>query len=74
MELHDAEEAIGMRRILTHDMRMKRNSQTMEDTFWTFTDFHRVMRAQLAPPYGHFINCRHKPRNLLYPATFSNTL
>ena len=53
---------------------MKRNPQTMEDTFWIFTDFHRVMRAQLAPPHGHFINCRQKPRNLLYAATFSNIL
>ena len=46
MELHDAEEAIGMREILAHDMRMKKNPQTQEGTFWIFTDFHEVMRVQ----------------------------
>ena len=46
MELYDAEEAIGMRKILAHDMRMEKNPQTKEDTSWVFTDFHGVMRAQ----------------------------
>ena len=46
MELHDAKEAIGMRKILAHDMRMKKNPQTKEGTFWIFTDFHGVMRVQ----------------------------
>ena len=46
MQLHDAEEAIGMRKILAHDMKMKKNPQTKEDTFWIFTDFHEVMRVQ----------------------------
>ena len=46
MELHDAEEAIRMRKILAHDMRMKKNPQTKEDTFWIFKDFHGVMRVQ----------------------------
>ena len=41
MELHDAEEALGMRKILAH-----KNPQTMEDTFWIFKDFHGVMRVQ----------------------------
>ena len=46
MELYDAEEAIGMRKILAHDMRMEKNPQTKEDTSWVFTDFHGVMRAK----------------------------
>ena len=46
MELHDAEEAIGITKILAHDMRMKKNPQTKDDTFWIFTDFHGVMPAQ----------------------------
>ena len=46
MELHDAEEAMGMRKILAHNIRMKRNLQTKKDTFWIFTDFHGVMRVQ----------------------------
>ena len=46
MELHDVEEATGMRKILAHDMRMKKNPQNKEDTFWIFTDFHGVMRVQ----------------------------
>ena len=45
MQLHDAEEAIGMRKILAHDMKMKKNPQTKEDTFWIFTDFQGVMRV-----------------------------
>ena len=46
MELHDAEEATEMRKILAHDMRMNKNPQTTEDTFWIFRDYHRVMRVQ----------------------------
>ena len=46
MELHDAERAIGMRKILAHSVRMKNNPQTNEDTFWIFTDFHGVMGVQ----------------------------
>ena len=46
MQLHDAEEAIGMRKILAHDMKMKKNPQTKEDTFWIFTDFHGFIRIQ----------------------------
>ena len=33
MELHDAEETIVMRKILAHNMKMKKNPQTKEDTF-----------------------------------------
>ena len=46
MGLHDAKEANGMRKILAHDVRMKKNPQTKEDTLWIFTDFHGVMRVQ----------------------------
>ena len=46
MELHDAEEATEMRKILAHDMRMNKNPQTKEDTFWIFRDYHRFMRVQ----------------------------
>ena len=50
MELQDAEEAMGIRKILAHDIRMKKNPQTKKDTFWIFTDFH-----------GNFINCVANP-------------
>ena len=36
MDLHDAEKAMGIRKILAHDNRMKKNPQTKEDTFWGF--------------------------------------
>ena len=39
MELHDAQEAMGIRKILAHDIRMKKNPQTKEDTFWIFKEF-----------------------------------
>ena len=44
-------------KILPHDIRMQKNPQTKEDTFWIFTDFHGVMwtKVQLAPPHGNFI-------------------
>ena len=45
MELHDAEESMGIRKILAHDIRMKKNPQTKEDTFWIM-DFYGVMRVQ----------------------------
>ena len=34
MELHDAEESMAIRKILAHDIRIKKNPQTKEDTFW----------------------------------------
>ena len=33
--MDDAEEVMGMRKI-AHDIRMKKNPQSKEDTFWTF--------------------------------------
>ena len=41
----NAEEAMGMRKILVHDIRIKKNPQT-KDTFWIFTDFHGVLRVE----------------------------
>ena len=45
MELHDAEEAIGMRKILAHDMRMK----TLSGFVQTFMEL-CGSKVQLAPP------------------------
>ena len=44
MELHDKEEPMTIRRTLVHDIRMKKNPQTKEDTFW-IADFYGVMRV-----------------------------
>ena len=46
MKLHNVEEAMGMRKILAHDISMKKNLKSKEDTFWIFTDFHGVTRVQ----------------------------
>ena len=45
MKLHDAEESMTIRKILAHDIRMKKKPQTKEDAFW-IADFYGVMRAQ----------------------------
>ena len=45
MELHNAEEAMGIRKILAHDIRMKKNPKSKEDTR-LFQDIRRVMRVQ----------------------------
>ena len=45
MELHDAEESMAIRKILAHDIRMKKNPQTKEDTFW-IGELDGVIRAQ----------------------------
>ena len=45
MELHDAEEAMGIRKILTYDIRMKKNPQSKEDTFCIFKGFHGAYAA-----------------------------
>ena len=49
MEFHDAEEAMGIRKISARDIRMKKNPQTKESTFWIFKEFHGVMRVQSPP-------------------------
>ena len=48
MELHDAEEAMGMRKILAHDTRMKKNPQTKEGTFWIADFYGCGTKVQLA--------------------------
>ena len=45
MGLGDAEESMAIRKILAHDIRMKKNPQFKENTSW-IADFYRVMRAQ----------------------------
>ena len=45
MELHDAEESMAIKKMLAHDIRMKKNPQTKEDTFW-IEDFYGVMWVQ----------------------------
>ena len=45
MELHDAEESMAIRKLLADNIRMKKNPQTKEDTFWT-VDFYGVMPAK----------------------------
>ena len=37
---------MGTRKILARDIRMKKNPQIKEDTFWIFTDFLVVMWVQ----------------------------
>ena len=53
MELHDAEEAMGIRKILARDIRMKKNPQTKESTFWIFKDFHGFLRVQSSTCTSH---------------------
>ena len=36
---------MGMRKILPHNIRLQKNSQTKEDTSWIFKDFHGVMQG-----------------------------
>ena len=49
---------MGMRKILAHDIRMKKNPQSKEDAFWTFQNSLELCGSniQLAPPQGNFIN------------------
>ena len=51
MELHDPEEPMAIRKILTRDIRMKKNPQTKEDTFWIaiFYGFIRVQSSTCTP-------------------------
>ena len=46
MELQNAEETMGIRKILALDVRMKKNPQTKEDTLWIFKYFYGFMRVQ----------------------------
>ena len=76
MELHDAEESMGIRKILAHDNRMKKNPQTKEDIFWGFQDFRGVIRVPTPTwiPARKLYQWRRSPRNRLYAGTFSDTL
>ena len=51
-------EALELKKILAHGIRLKGNLQTTVEIFWIFRDFHGVMRfkAQPAPPHEKFIN------------------
>ena len=44
--IYQLTEGLEMRKILTHRLRMQKNSQTRADILWIFTDFHRVMQVQ----------------------------
>ena len=76
MELYDAEEAMGIRKILAHEIRVKKNPQTKEDTFWIFKDFHGVMLFQglIWTLAQTFFQWHLKLRTHLYAATFLNNL
>ena len=54
MELHDAEESMAIRKILAHDIRMKKNPQT-KGTRSGLRIFIEP-KVQLAPPHGNLIN------------------
>ena len=55
MELHDAKEAMKMRKILVYDIRMKKSRQNKGDAFWIFMDL-CGSKVHLASPQGNFIN------------------
>ena len=72
MELYNAEEATKIRKILAHDIRMKKNPQTKERSLWNFEDFHGVMQVQTPAktPAWKFYQWRRQPRNRLYAASY----
>ena len=72
MELYNAEEATKIRKILAHDIRMKKNPQTKERSLWNFEDFHGVMQVQTPAktPARKFYQWRRQPRNRLYAASY----
>ena len=37
---------LGIWKILGHDIRMKKNTQSKEEIFWIFKNFHGIMRIQ----------------------------
>ena len=56
MELHDAEEAIGMRKILAHDMRMKTLSG-FDGLLWSYAGpKSNLPPPSPSPPHENFIN------------------
>ena len=68
----NTEEAIGMRKVLPHDVKMQKNPQTKEGTSWIFTNFHGVMRLQ--SPNCTAAQKFHQWKSFIHAATFSNTL
>ena len=56
MELYDAEEAVGIRKILAHKIRMTKNPQTKRTLSWFVRIFMELCQSkvQLAPPHGNF--------------------
>ena len=72
MELHDEEEAIGMRKILLHDIRKKKNPQTKGRFLWIFIEL-CGSKVQLAPLHGNFISVVANPK-IVYMLLFFQIL
>ena len=71
MEQHDAEESMAIRKILAYDIRMKKNPQTKDETFWINTDMesHDAENSMaIRKILAHDIRMKkniHKPRSRL---------
>ena len=44
------------KQILPNGITIPKNPKTRVDILWIFTDFHRVLRVQIAPPHGNLSN------------------
>ena len=44
--IYQLPDGLEIRKILAHGIRMQNNSQTREEIFWIFTDFHGVIQVQ----------------------------
>ena len=55
MELNDAEESMAIRKILAHDIRMKKRTRRTLSALRIFIELCGP-KVQLAPPHGNFIN------------------
>ena len=53
--IYQLPEGLGMRKTLSHGIRMQNNLQTRKDNFWIFMELY-VSKAQFALPHGNFIN------------------
>ena len=73
MKLHDPEEAMGMRKILAHYIRMKK--RTLSGFLQIFMELCKS-KVQLAPLHGNFINSMAllTPKSSICRYFFSNTL
>ena len=59
MEFHDAGEAMGMRKILAHDIRVKKKSANQGGQFLDFYRFswsYKGPKHNFEPPHRNFIN------------------